>query len=124
MRPKVIFVDDCEGLRHLVSLLFAEEGISCRCLSSYDEVVANGKEVLESEAVVIDVNLSGANDDGVSVYDWLRKNSYAGTSFFLTGHSKESPQVRRAEMTGLPVLEKPMPPEELIGILKNAISRG
>ncbi len=121
MKPAVTIVDDCDELRFLLATLLEHElGLSCRSLGSLGEVIAHADDVLYSKVVILDINLGPGQPDGVAVYEWLREQGFPGRIFFLTGHAKNSPHVQQAASTGVPILEKPMTPDELIVMLEQA----
>lgn len=88
---------------------------------SLAEVEAQADNVLLSHMIVVDINLGTGRPDGVDVYRWLRGKNFGGKIFFLTGHAKQSPYVREAAETGVPILEKPMTPDDLVLVLKDAM---
>ena len=122
MKNAVTVVDDCGELRCLFALILEQEfGVSCLGLTSLSEVMSRSDDVLDSRAIILDINLGPGEPDGVVVYEWLRSQDYRGQIFFFTGHARESPFVRRAADTGVPVLEKPMSPDALIYLLQDYI---
>lgn len=122
MIPAISIVDDCGDLRKLMVLVLESEGIEAIALASLAEVRRYAEDVLQSCAVVLDINLGPEQPDGVAVYEWLREQAYAGRVFFLTGHAKDSPRLREAAETGVPILEKPMVFEQLVPQLVSSVA--
>ena len=119
----VVIVDDNEAFRFLMRALLRQElGVGCLGLSSLAEVKASAEVVLSSRLVLLDINLGLGKPDGVAVYDWLIGQGYPGKILFLTGHAKGSRFLEKAERTGVPVMEKPMAPEDIILTLRNTLS--
>lgn len=122
MKCSVTIVDDCEDFRFLISALLERKlDANCLTVASFTELQANATSVLKSQIVLLDINLGPGQPDGVTVCEWLQSQSYPGKIFFLTGHAKGSPHVARAASTGVPVLEKPLPPDEIVAILQAAL---
>lgn len=119
MPPRLTIVDDCKELRHLIRLLAEDElGVACLGVESLSDLIQNRDEVLESHAIIVDINLGKGNPDGIEVYRWIQEQQFSGHVLFLTGHAKESPQVQEASRTGVPILEKPMTASQLLDSIR------
>ena len=119
MLNTITLVDDSRELRFLFDILIKQElGVPVIGCPSLKDVMQHRDEVLNSQAIIIDINLGPGEPDGVEVYRWIRDQKYDGQIFFFTGHAAEAPQVRVAAKTGVPVLEKPLSAIELIDVVK------
>lgn len=119
----IIFLDDSEDLRDLMSLLFASElGEECTCFNSLMEFENHRNDVLRAKVVILDINLGPNVPDGVDAFHWLVQQGFKGKVFFFTGHARTNPQVALAERSGATILEKPIQPEALVALVKHALN--
>lgn len=122
MESTVTIVDDSNEFRFFFCCLLERKlQVNCLSLASFADVKDRASEVLKSRVVVLDINLGPGQPDGVAVFEWLRAHAYEGKIFFLTGHAKGSPEVKRAASTGVSIFEKPMRAQEIVLVLKNAM---
>ena len=124
-RANILILDDFEDLLELLQVIIEKHcdrtALTARKLS---EVVALGEKALNCEIALLDINLGPDEPDGVDVYRWLRSNHFAGPIYFLTGHGQSYPAVAEALRLGdAKVLTKPVPPDELIRIVRGACER-
>lgn len=106
----VLFVEDSDDLRKtFVELLTDALGRPCVGVSSYQEAVALGNDVLGCSAAILDINLGPGQPSGIDVYRWLRHTGFAGRIVFLTGHASTHPLVIEAMRIGdAEILSKPI----------------
>lgn len=106
--------DDADLLEALADLLRTRD---CRCLTarSVSELQALGREVLDADVAVLDINLGPGQPTGIDAYEWLMHEHFAGRLLFLTGHAHAHPLVARAErLQRAAVLDKPMDGQTLL----------
>ncbi len=119
----IVFLDDSEDLRDLMSMLFASElGEECRCFNSLREFENHTNDVLRAKVVILDINLGPNVPDGVDAFHLLVERGFSGKVLFFTGHARTNPQVALAERSGATILEKPIQPETLVAFVKRALS--
>lgn len=115
MAKRVVVLEDDDDLREtLADLLGLTLDAECVTAKSLDELRARGREALETEVALLDVNLGPAQPSGVDAYTWLRQNGYPGRVVFLTGHGGGHPLVSEARRVGdALLLTKPVSHEQL-----------
>ena len=119
---RIVFLDDNDDLRELMSLLLAATlGEECRCFDNVMEFQNHLDEILRATVVILDINLGRNTPDGVDAFHWLRERGFRGKVLFFTGHARTNPQLRSAETKGATILEKPLNPEKLVSIVKHAL---
>lgn len=105
---RVTFLDDSEDLRLvMVSLIESRLRTSCLGLGSYAEMVERANEVLQSEIVILDLDLGHKKPSGIDAYQWLMQQGFRGCIYFLTGHGRSHPLMMAAEKSGARIWEKP-----------------
>lgn len=116
----VLFVEDDDDLRELfvllVTVLLERRSVG---VSSYDELVALGKEALKCEAAILDINLGPSRRSGIDAYVWLRQQGYRGRIAFLTGHASSHPLVVEADRLGdAEIFTKPIEPDQIRALVE------
>ena len=115
---RVLFLDDDEDLREVVSLLLTGLGHECLTLASYDHLVALGERAYACDLAVVDINLGSGVPSGIDAFGWLRQHQFAGRVVFLTGHGRTHPLVTEASRIGsATVLQKPIGIDQLVALL-------
>jgi len=121
---RVIFLDDNEDLRLvMVSLIESRLNVSCLGLSGYADMLTHSKEVLSSEAIILDLDLGYKKPSGIDVYNWLKAHDFRGSIHFLTGHGRAHPLMREAEKCGAKIWEKPSGSTEIIALIGEKLRR-
>lgn len=116
----VFFLDDDPDYLFLVKR-FTENRCHCHVLTakSFDETVRNENNILNADIAFLDINLGADSPSGVEVFRRLRAHGFDKPIYFLTGHARNSPEIKAAESLGeVKVLSKPIRPlvlQELIG---------
>ena len=104
----VLLDDDPDLLEALADLLQTR---NCRCVlaRSVAELKRFGREALDADVAVLDINLGPGLPTGLDAYEWLLSQDFQGRLLFLTGHAHAHPLVARAEkLRRAAVLDKPM----------------
>ena len=111
----VLFLEDNDDLRQsFVELVTVLHERRCVGVSSYDEVVALGPNVLACDAAILDINLGPNQPSGIDAYKWLRHTGYSGRVVFLTGHASTHPLVVEAARIGdAEIFSKPIDPDQI-----------
>lgn len=119
MPAKVVFLDDNEDLRLLLSILLkAKLGLDCLGLSRVQELDSHLVEILCCEAAILDVNLGSGQPGGLEAYQWLKKHDFKGKIIFLTGHANSDPDVLKVSGLGVELLEKPLDTDRLFASMR------
>jgi FixJ family two-component response regulator len=117
-----VFLDDSEDLRELVPLLLRTAlGVDCLSFGSLTEFQRNCDDVLRAKLAILDINLGANVPNGIDAFRWLTEHGFRGKILFLTGHARTNPQVAQAEKNGAQVLEKPLHPDRLVSVVRQAI---
>ena len=116
----VLYLEDNDDLRTVVvQLVTAVLKRRCIGVSSYEEAVALGDDVLECGAAILDINLGANRPSGIDVYRWLRHAGYVGRIVFLTAHASTHPLVLEAQRIGdAEIFSKPIEPDRLWSIVE------
>lgn len=116
---QIAFLDDNSDLRELFSEYF-ELALDAKVitLSSYDELVKNMPKILQSDLVILDIELGFNQPSGYDAYKTLIQNGYKGMIFFLTGHGADHPLVQKAKASNCIVWEKPITGENMAEQIK------
>jgi CheY-like chemotaxis protein len=113
----LLVVDDDEDLREMFGRLFSSARLPHISAGSLSEVAKLGAALAQLDVALLDINLGTGQPSGVDVAKWLKDQGYAPRIIFITGHAPEHPLVNAAGSTGR-VLEKPIPPKELLRIVR------
>lgn len=113
----LLVVDDDEDLREMFGRLFSSVRLPHVSAASLAEVAALGDVLPQLDVALLDINLGTGQPSGVDVAKWLKERGYSPRIIFITGHAPEHPLVSAAGDTGH-VLEKPVPPAELLRIVR------
>jgi DNA-binding NtrC family response regulator len=122
MTDAVLFVDDDEDLREVMSDILRRLGVRAVVTAgSLREVQARRDEALTCQLAIIDINLGPDEPTGVNVYEWLEREGFAGRVVFLTGHASKDPRVQQAaRLTGSVIASKPISAGELRNLISDA----
>lgn len=117
-----MFLDDSEDLRELMKVLLKSAlGVDCLCFGSLIEFQRSCDDVLHAKLAILDINLGVNVPSGIDAFRWLTEHEFPGKIVFLTGHARANPQVTLAEKHGVQVLEKPLHPNVLLSVVRQAI---
>ena len=111
----VLFVDDDEDLREVMEDILHASGVrDVMTAGSLAELQNRRDEALGCQLAILDINLGTNEPGGVSVYEWLMREGFAGQILFLTGHATTDPRVQAAaRVAGSVVASKPLTLGEL-----------
>lgn len=115
----VLFVDDDEDLREVMSDILVRLGVH-RVITagSLRGVQAIRGDALGCQVAILDINLGADQPTGVGVFEWLQREGFAGRVVFLTGHASNDPRVKEAAgIVGATVATKPLAISELRTLL-------
>lgn len=111
---KILFADDCEDTRAVMSLLLESEGFDVASASNGIALERTVRSEGPFAALLLDFNMP--DFDGVAFYRALQADASLRSvpTVFLTGLDARSIQ---AKLPGAAVLEKPLDVEELMRFL-------
>jgi CheY-like chemotaxis protein len=120
----VIFLDDDQDLRDVVSELLPGLGVRVTTVASVGELesalTAAGAAF---DLAILDINLGPNVPNGLDAFRWLKEHRFAGRIAFLTGHARSHPLVAEAARLGdVAVLDKPINMAELLQVVRSSAS--
>ncbi len=120
MSKRIVVVEDEKFAAKILSYVLSEEGYDVSSAASanqaYHEIVGR-----ETDLVLLDVNLPGAN--GFEVCSELRARRYTGPVVFVTGKNDVSSKVNGFHVGADDYIVKPYEPSELIARVESLIRR-
>ncbi|MCG6552953.1 MAG: sigma-54 dependent transcriptional regulator [Candidatus Magnetominusculus sp. LBB02] len=114
----VLIIDDEQGIRETLSLIFEDEGFSVAVASSAEE----GLEFLAKhtpDVIFLDIWLPGI--DGIEALEEIRRLYSSIPVIVISGHGKIEQAVKATKMGAYDFLEKPLSLERVILTAKRAI---
>ena len=110
-RPRVVLIDDDEGVRRSLQLLLHWRGYDVRSFGSATPVVQDDF-AHATDILITDYRLP--DSDGIAVLDILRHQGWRGRAVLITGYPSRD-LAQRARNSGFDaVLEKPLHQHDLI----------
>jgi DNA-binding NtrC family response regulator len=122
MLESVLLVDDDEDLRAAMEEVLHHLGVR-RLIEagSLRDVEALREEALACQLALVDINLGYGEPTGIDVFEWFKREGFAGRVVFLTGHGSQDPRVQRAaNLTGSQIVSKPLSAGELADMIGGA----
>ncbi len=111
--PRILVVDDEEGIREGLKALLSQKGFWVEGSGDLEDAVRRN-ESHSFDLVFLDIRLPGSNGlDGIVP---LRKGSNPPEVVILTGHGTVGSTVEAMRKGAFDVLEKPFDPDRLIGV--------
>ncbi|MFN0242431.1 MAG: sigma-54-dependent transcriptional regulator [Planctomycetota bacterium] len=120
MKPRVLFVDDDDSLRSVLSLELAETGFEVRAFASSSGVVDCVRTWIP-DAVLLDLRLPGV--DGLELLRQMRRVDEAVQVVLLTGHGSVPEAVAAMRLGAHDFLTKPARLDVLEQVLRGAIAK-
>lgn len=122
MTEKLIFLDDNEELREVISDLI-ESYLNVKCLSvkSFEDLKANARKALSCHFAILDIELGFGEPTGIDAFHWLQTHGFSGEVFFLTGHGRNHPLAVQAEKYGAKIWEKPVSARQIIQTVSHSL---
>ncbi|MBF0553329.1 MAG: sigma-54-dependent Fis family transcriptional regulator [Nitrospirae bacterium] len=114
----VLIIDDEDGIRETLSLIFEDEGFSVSLAASAEE----GLEFLSKntpDVIFLDIWLPGM--DGIDALDEIRRLYTTIPVIIISGHGKIEQAVKATKIGAYDFLEKPLSLERVILTAKRAI---
>lgn len=109
-RLRTLVIDDDESVREGMRHLLASWGVSCAAVESIDEALAMAAD-LSPQLVICDYRMREQRT-GIQAIAMLRERNPNLPAVLITGDTAPE-RLREAQASGLPILHKPIDPQEL-----------
>ena len=119
MKPKVLIIDDEEGIRASLRMIFEYEGYECVAAANG----AAGLKISEKEApdlVFLDIKMPQM--DGMEVLKRLKETEPSPSVVILSGHGTVKTAVEATKLGAFDFIEKPPESERILLVARNALS--
>ncbi len=116
--PRVLIIDDEEGIREGLRSLLQTEGVAVESASTAEDAVRR----LESkpfDIVFLDLNLQGA--DGLSILPTLRQGTPPADVVILTGYGTVANTVEAMRKGACDVIEKPFTQDRILSVVRRCL---
>jgi two-component system, NtrC family, nitrogen regulation response regulator NtrX len=118
--PKILIVDDEEGIRDSLASILRDERYAV-------EAVASAEEALERiahsdfQVILLDIWLPGT--DGMEALSRIQAAPHAPAVIMISGHGSIETAVRATKLGAFDFIEKPLSLEKVIVLVRNAIQQ-
>ena len=108
----ILIVDDNEEVREAMSATLSRDGFKVLTASN----ITAAKRLLPGiDLIMLDVRLDREN--GIGELEKLRRDGFDRPALLMSGMASAQENIRAFELTGYPVLTKPVSVEELVEII-------
>jgi two-component system nitrogen regulation response regulator NtrX len=118
MSPRILVVDDEQGIRAALGQLLEYEGYEVRAESSAVQGIAQ-YEKWRPQLVFLDVKMSGM--DGIEALKRIRQIDPAATVVMISGHATIQTAVEATQLGAYDILEKPLDTDRILVLLRNTL---
>ena len=116
--PRVLIVDDEEGVREGLRAMLQREGLHVETAGSAEDGVRR-VESRSFDIVFLDLNLPGA--DGLSMLGKLRRGTPPADVVILTGYGTVANTVEAMRKGAADVIEKPFGPDRILAVVRRVL---
>jgi two-component system nitrogen regulation response regulator NtrX len=118
--PKILIVDDEEGIRDSLSSILADERYAVEAVASAEEAL---DRIVHShfQVVLLDIWLPGI--DGMEALSRIQAIPRAPSVIMISGHGSIETAVRATKLGAFDFIEKPLSLEKVIVLVRNAIQQ-
>ena len=120
VKPKILIVDDEEGIRESLSSILRDEQYSVDAVGSAEEAlerISGG----DFEVVLLDVWLPGM--DGLETLGRIQSVTRPPEVIMISGHGTIETAVRATKLGAFDFIEKPLSLEKIIVLVRNAVQQ-
>ena len=120
LHPKVLIVDDEEGIRESLASILRDERYTVEAVPSAEEAlerIAKG----DFQVVLLDVWLPGI--DGMEALSRMQAVSRPPAVIMISGHGSIETAVRATKLGAFDFIEKPLSLEKIIVLVRNAVQQ-
>jgi len=119
-RPRLLVVDDEDGIRESLSSILVDEGYHVESVGSAEAALERAAAG-DIEVVLLDVWLPGI--DGLEALSRLQAASRPPAVIMISGHGTIETAVRATKLGAFDFIEKPLSLEKIIVLVRNAIQQ-
>jgi two-component system, NtrC family, response regulator AtoC len=116
--PRVLIVDDEEGVREGLRTLLQQEGLHVETAANAEDGVRR-IEQKSFDIVFLDINLPGA--DGLSMIGRLRRGAPPADVIILTGYGTVANTVEAMRKGACDVIEKPFNQDRILSVIRRSL---
>ena len=116
--PRVLIVDDEEGVREGLRLMLQREGLHVETAGTAEDG-ARRVEVRGFDIIFLDLNLPG--DDGLSMLGKLRRGTPPADVIILTGYGTVANTVEAMRKGASDVVEKPFSSDRILSVTRRVL---
>jgi EAL domain-containing protein (putative c-di-GMP-specific phosphodiesterase class I) len=116
--PKVLVVDDEEGIRTIMDRTLAANGFAVQQAANGNEALAMVTNGARFDAIVTDLRMPGM--DGIGFMRAVREHDLDVPVIVLTGHATMESAIAAVEYGGFRYLRKPLENQALVAVVKEA----
>jgi len=116
--PRILVVDDEQGIRAALGQLLEYEGYEVRAESSAPAAIAT-YEKWRPQLVFLDVKMAGM--DGLEGLRRIRQMDPAAIVVMISGHATIQTAVEATQLGAYDILEKPLDTDRILVLLRNAL---
>ena len=118
MPPRILVVDDEQGIRAALGQLLEYEGYDVRTAKSATEGLAEF-EKWRPELVFMDVKMAGM--DGIEALRRIKQIDASVSVVMISGHATIQTAVEATQLGAYDILEKPLDTDRILVLLRNAL---
>jgi two-component system nitrogen regulation response regulator NtrX len=119
-KPRILVVDDEEGIRESLSSILAEEGYRVETAASAEQGLERAA-LGDLEVVLLDVWLPGM--DGLEALSRIQAMPHPPAVIMVSGHGTIETAVRATKLGAFDFVEKPLTIEKIIVLVRNAVQQ-
>ena len=120
VKPKILIVDDEEGIRESLSSILRDEQYSVDAVGSAEEALERINDG-DFEVVLLDIWLPGM--DGLETLGRIQSVSRPPEVIMISGHGTIETAVRATKLGAFDFIEKPLSLEKIIVLVRNAVQQ-
>ena len=119
-RPRLLVVDDEDGIRESLSSILQDEGYHVEAVGSAESALERAAAG-DIEVILLDVWLPGI--DGLEALSRLQASPRPPAVIMISGHGTIETAVRATKLGAFDFIEKPLSLEKIIVLVRNAIQQ-
>jgi len=116
--PRILVIDDEDGIREGLRTLLQAEGVSVETSKSAEDGIQRVKQK-NFDVIILDINLPGA--DGLSILSSLRISTAPADVIVLTGYGTVANTVEAMRKGATDVIEKPFTKDRMLAVIRRCL---
>lgn len=118
MAKKILIIDDEKSVRKTLSIFFTSEGYEVITAADLEKA----RELIhEADLVLLDIRLGDGNN-GIEFLEEIRRQGNDNSFLVMSGMQIGSEMVKALDLTGFPIIQKPISFGEILKIVKEIIA--